>query len=39
MNKLTEKQRQWLWFAILWSSGLAAALLLAHVIRWAMGMA
>lgn len=39
MKKITEKQRQWLWFAVLWGSGLAAVLLLAYLIRWAMNMA
>ena len=38
MKKLTEKQLKWSWFAILWGSGLAAALLLAYMIRWALGM-
>ncbi len=38
MKKLTKKQRQWSWFAILWSSSLAAVLLLAYMIRWMMGI-
>jgi len=34
MKACTEKQRQWLWFAALWCGGIAAALLLAAMIRW-----
>jgi len=34
MKALTEKQRQWLWFALLWCGGLAATLLLAGLARW-----
>jgi hypothetical protein len=34
MKALTEKQRQWLWFAALWCSGLVGALLLAYLARW-----
>ncbi len=33
MKPLTDRQRQWLWFAALWCGGLMAALLLAHVAR------
>ncbi len=33
MKALTEKQRQWLWFATLWCGGLIAVLLLAYVVR------
>ena len=39
MKKFTKKQRQWSWFAFLWSASLVAVLLLAYIIRWAMGMA
>jgi hypothetical protein len=34
MKALTRKRQQWLWFAVLWCGGLAAALLVAHVVRW-----
>jgi hypothetical protein len=34
MNRLTEKQRQWLWFAALWGGGLAAVLALSYGFRW-----
>lgn len=34
MKALTEKQRQWLWFAALWVGGLATAALLAKATRW-----
>jgi hypothetical protein len=34
MKALTEKQRQWLWFAALWCSGLISAFLLAYLARW-----
>jgi hypothetical protein len=34
MKALTEKQRQWLWFAALWCSGLIAAILLSFLARW-----
>jgi len=34
MKALTEKQRQWLWFAALWCAGLAATALLARATRW-----
>jgi hypothetical protein len=36
MKTLTEKKRQWMWFAGLWCGGLAAVLLLAYLIRWMM---
>jgi uncharacterized membrane protein len=36
MKPLTKKQRQWVWFIGLWCGGLAAVLLLAHLIRWMM---
>jgi hypothetical protein len=34
MKAPTEKQRQWLWFAALWSGGLIAAFLLSYLARW-----
>jgi len=34
MKALTEKQRQWVWFAALWCSGLLAAFLLSHLAGW-----
>ena len=34
MNRITDKQRQWLWFAALWCAGLAAALSLSSLLRW-----
>jgi hypothetical protein len=33
MKSLTEKQRQWAWFAGLWFGGLGAMLLLAYAVR------
>jgi hypothetical protein len=33
MMRLTEKQRQWLWFTGLFAGGMAAMLLLAGVVR------
>ena len=33
MKALTEKQRQWLWFATLWCGGLTAAFVLAYLAR------
>lgn len=33
MKALTEKQRQWVWFAGLWLGGLAGVLLLSTVVR------
>ena len=38
MKRLTEKQAQWVWFVGLWCGGLGAVLLLAHVIRWMLGI-
>ena len=37
-QSLSEKQRQWAWFAVLWVAGLAAAVLLGSIIRMAMGI-
>ncbi len=34
MKAPTERRRQWLWFAALWFSGLAAAAFLARLARW-----
>lgn len=34
MRPFTDKQRQWVWFIMLWSGGLAAALALAWAVRW-----
>jgi len=34
MKGLTEKQRQWLWFAALWFGGLLAAFFLSYLARW-----
>ena len=36
--RLTAKQRQWLWFVLLWCGGLFSVLLVAKFIRWAMGL-
>ena len=38
MKRLTEKQRQWAWFVVLWCGGLSTALALGCVIRWMMGI-
>lgn len=38
MKPVTEKGKQWLWFAGLWCAGLAAMSLLAGLIRWMMGI-
>lgn len=34
MKALTKKQRQWLWFILLWCGGLTATLLVSYTIRW-----
>jgi len=34
MNPVTEKKRQWLWFAALWCAGLAATAIVSYVFRW-----
>ncbi|HSO18648.1 MAG TPA: hypothetical protein VLT88_04285 [Desulfosarcina sp.] len=36
--RLTDRQRQWLWFAGLLAGGMAAMLALAGVVRWILGM-
>jgi len=38
MTRLTERQRQWLWFLILFAGGMAAMLLLAGIVRFILGM-
>lgn len=38
MKRLTEKQRQWLWFAGLFAGGLATMLVLAGIMRLMLGM-
>jgi hypothetical protein len=38
MMRLTEKQRQWLWFAGLVVAGMAAMLVLAAIVRLMLGM-
>ena len=39
MKPLTDKGRQWLWFAVLWCGGLSATLLLAYGVRWVVSSA
>jgi hypothetical protein len=34
MKALTEKKRQWLWFAALWCGGLITTFLLSYLARW-----
>lgn len=34
MKSITDKKKQWGWFAALWCGGLAATALLAYAIRW-----
>jgi hypothetical protein len=36
--RLTDKQRQWLWFAVLVVGGMAAMLTLAGLVRLMLGM-
>jgi hypothetical protein len=38
MMRLTEKLRQWLWFAGLFAGGMAAMLVLAGIVRLMLGM-
>ena len=38
MIRLTEKQRQWLWFAGLFVGGMTGMLVLAGVVRLMLGM-
>ena len=37
-QRLSEKQRQWAWFAVLWFTGLGSVVLLGSIIRMAMGI-
>jgi hypothetical protein len=37
MKQLTEHQKQWLWFLVLWCGGAAATMLLAYGVRWLIG--
>jgi hypothetical protein len=39
MKALTDKQRQWLWFATLWCGGLTAFMLLSYLARWLISIA
>lgn len=34
MKPLTEKQRQWIWFILLWCGGLCTTVLLSYALRW-----
>jgi len=34
MNPLTEKKRQWLWFAVLWCGSLVAVLTFSYFYKW-----
>ena len=34
MKRLTDAQRQWVWFIALWTGGLVATALLALLFRW-----
>ncbi len=38
MMRLTEKKRQWLWFAGLFVGGMAGMLVLAGIVRLMLGM-
>jgi hypothetical protein len=38
MMRLTEKKRQWLWFAVLFLGGMLAMLVLAGIVRLMLGM-
>lgn len=38
MMRLTEKQRQWLWFTALVAGGMAAMLVLGGMVRLLLGM-
>jgi hypothetical protein len=38
MMRLTEKRRQWLWFAGLFVAGMAAMLVLAGLVRLMLGL-
>ena len=34
MKACTKKQRQWLWFAMLWCGGIFATVMLSYIVRW-----
>jgi len=38
MKHFTNRQKQWLWFAGLWLSGVAGMFLLAQAARWLVGL-
>lgn len=38
MNRLTDKQKQWFWFAFLWGCGISAAALLSWAARLLVSM-
>ncbi len=38
LEQRTEKQRQWLWFILLWCGGLGSVMFLGLIIRTAMGI-
>lgn len=38
MRAPTKRQRQWIWFAVLWCSGLSAAFLLSFLVRWVLSI-
>jgi hypothetical protein len=38
MTRLTERQRQWLWFVLLAAGGMAAMLLLAGMVRFILNV-
>jgi hypothetical protein len=38
MRPRTKKQKEWMWFFALWCGGLAAAALLAYLVRLIMGI-
>jgi hypothetical protein len=38
MTRLTEKQRQWLWFAGLFAGGMAVMLVLVGIVRFMLKM-
>jgi|MudIll2142460700_1097286.scaffolds.fasta_scaffold124470_1 hypothetical protein len=39
MKAPTEKQRQWLWFVLLWCGGIIGTLLLTYAIRFMIRIA
>jgi hypothetical protein len=38
LQRLPEKSRQWVWFALLWCSGLMTLTAISYLIKWAMGV-